>query len=82
MYLFQVLNPSFAWGNKAHRLVNVRAIEMLPEEMNLMKAWKEYIGDHASDADIRRDNGSDKSETPKHFIDIDYYAEFLEGKMI
>ena len=73
---------SFAWGNKAHRLVNVRAVEMLPEEMNLMKSWKEYIGDRASDADIRRDNGSDKSETPKHFIDIDYYAEFLEGKMI
>jgi hypothetical protein len=73
---------SFAWGNKAHRLVNIRAVEMLPEEMNLMKSWREYIGDRASDADIRRDNGSDKSETPKHFIDIDYYAEFLEGKMI
>ena len=73
---------SFAWGNKAHRLVNVRAIEMLPEEMNLMKEWKEYIGDRASDADIRRDNRSDTTEWPKHFIDIDYYAEFVAGKMI
>ena len=73
---------SFAWGNKAHRLVNVRAVEMLPEEMNLMKSWKEYIGDRASDADIRRDNRSDTTEWPKHFIDIDYYAEFIAGKMI
>jgi hypothetical protein len=73
---------SFAWGNKAHRLVNIRAIEMLPEEMNLMKEWKDYIGEHASDPDIRRDNGTDTTEWPKHFIDIDFYSEFVAGKMI
>ena len=73
---------SFAWGNKAHKLVNIKAIEMLPEEMNLMRSWKEYIGERASDADIRRDNGSDSTEWPKHYIDIDYYTEFISGKMI
>ncbi len=30
--------------------------------------------------DIRR--RTDKSEAPRHFIDIDYYKEFLMGKMI
>jgi hypothetical protein len=55
---------------------------MLPEEMSLMKAWKDYIGEHASDPDIRRDNGSDTTEWAKHFIDIDYYTEFQNGKMI
>jgi hypothetical protein len=80
--LISSLKLSFGWGNKAHRLVNVRAMELLPEEMNLMKSWKEYVGDRASDADIRRDNHSDTTEWPKHFIDIDYYAEFIAGKMI
>jgi len=71
---------AFAWGKKAHKLVNTKAIELLPDEMNLMKSWKDNIGEHASDPDIRRDN--DKTEWPKHFIDIDYYPEFLDGKMI
>jgi len=76
------VTPLFAWGNKAHRLVNGKAIEMLPGEMSFMKAWKEYIEEKASDADIRRDNKSDTTEWPKHYIDIDYYQEFVEGKMI
>jgi hypothetical protein len=75
------ITPLLAWGNKAHRLVNGKAIEMLPDEMSFMKAWKEYIEEKASDADIRRDNKSDTTEWPKHYIDIDYYQEFIEGKM-
>lgn len=73
---------TFAWGNKAHKLVNEKAIEILPDEMSIMKSWKGYIVEHASDADIRRDNGTDTTEEPKHFIDLDFYAEFLNGKMI
>lgn len=76
------VNPLFAWGNKAHRLVNGKAIEMLPSEMSFVKALKEYIEDKASDADIRRDNKTDTTEWPKHYIDIDFYQEFIEGKMI
>jgi hypothetical protein len=76
------VNITFAWGNKAHKLINIRAIEMLPEEMSLMKAWKDYIGDHASDPDIRRDNGTDTTEWAKHYIDLDFYPEFLYGEMI
>jgi hypothetical protein len=76
------LTITFAWGNKAHRIINMHAIEMLPEEMDKMKDWKDYIAEHASDPDIRRDNGSDTTEWPKHFIDLDYYPEFLNGEMI
>jgi hypothetical protein len=76
------LTITFAWGNKAHRIINMRAIEMLPEEMDKMKDWKDYIAEHASDPDIRRDNGTDTTEWPKHFIDLDYYPEFLNGEMI
>lgn len=76
------ITPLFAWGNKAHRLVNKKAIEMLPEEMSFMKSLKEDIEENASDADIRRDNKSDTTEWAKHYIDIDFYQEFVEGKMI
>lgn len=75
-------NSIFGWGREAHKLINQKAIEWLPNEMNQFKIWKDYIGDHASDPDIRRDTKQDTTEWPKHFIDIDYYTEFLDGKMI
>jgi hypothetical protein len=71
---------TFPWGKKAHKLINQKGIELLPDEMSIMRSWKDYIGDHASDPDIRKDK--DTTEGPKHFIDIDYYPEFLNGKMI
>ena len=55
-------------------------MDCLPVEMKAFSAWKDYMGEHSSDADIRR--RTDKTEAPKHFIDIDFYKEFLEGNMI
>lgn len=72
----------FGWGKEAHSLVNTKAVDFLPEEMKAFKVWKNYIGEHASDPDIRRDSGGDSTERPKHFIDIDFYPEFLNGNMI
>jgi len=80
IFIIQNFNFTFAWGKKAHKLVNIKAIEFLPEEMILMKSWKGYLGDHASDPDIRKD--VDRTEGPKHYIDMDYYSEFLDAKMI
>jgi hypothetical protein len=71
---------TFAWGKEAHKLINSKGIEFLPEEMNLMKSWKDYVSEHAPDPDTRKD--ADSTERPKHYIDIDYYQEFLNGKMI
>jgi len=80
IFIIPSFNYTFAWGKKAHKLVNIKAIEFLPEEMILMKSWKDYLGDHASDPDLRKD--MDSAEGPKHYIDIDYYPEFQKGKMI
>jgi len=68
------------WGEEGHKLICRKAIEMLPFEMNYFQQWKNYLSDHSVDPDVRRDK--DKSEWPKHFIDIDFYPEFLNGKMI
>lgn len=71
---------SFAWGEKGHKVINGKAVDLLPPEMSLFKQWKNYIIDHASDADKRK--AYDKTEGPKHFIDLDYYKEFNSGEMI
>jgi hypothetical protein len=68
------------WGGEGHKLISKRALTLLPEDMNGIIKWKDYITIHSVDPDIRRDK--DKSEAPKHFIDIDFYPEFLNGRMI
>ncbi len=37
--------------------------------------WADTLTAHASDADYRK--STDPTEAPKHFIDIDYYPEFV-----
>lgn len=73
-------SPVFAWGKNGHKLINSKAIDLLPEEIKQLQNWKDYIVDNSSDPDIRRDN--DPTEAPKHFIDMDFYQEFLYGSMI
>ncbi len=68
------------WGAEGHKLISNKAMTLLPEEMNSFTKWQDYVTVHSVDPDLRRD--SDKSEGPKHFIDIDFYPEFLKGKMI
>lgn len=42
--------------------------------------WLSVLAAHASDADYRK--SADPSESPKHYIDIDNYAEFLSDGRI
>ncbi len=82
-FLIVLLLPAgfiYSWGEKGHAVINTNAVEILPAEMNSFKVWKDYLAQHASDADIRRK--TDKTEAPHHYIDIDYYKEFLNGNMI
>ena len=71
---------AFSWGKKGHELINKMSVYYLPVEMKAFVNWGKYLEDHAADADIRK--RTDPSERPKHYIDIDYYKEFLEGRMI
>jgi S1/P1 Nuclease len=82
LLLFVLIPLSFiySWGEKGHALINKKAVEILPAEMNSFKVWKDYLSQHASDADYRKEK--DKSEGPRHYIDIDFYEEFQNGKMI
>ena len=68
------------WGAEGHKLISNEAMTLLPEEMNSFIKWQDYVTTHSVDPDLRKDK--DKSEGPKHFIDIDFYPEFLNGNMI
>lgn len=68
------------WGDNGHKLVASYAMKDLSSAMQIPQDWQQYVIDHSVDPDYRK--SSDKTEAPKHFIDIDFYQEFLKGKMI
>jgi len=70
----------FGWGDKGHKLIATNAMKILPVSMKFPELWKSEITEHSVDPDNRK--RADKSEGPKHFIDIDYYKEYQKGKMI
>ncbi|MBM4176501.1 MAG: T9SS type A sorting domain-containing protein [Ignavibacteria bacterium] len=67
------------WGSTGHSIINRKTTIYFPISMEAFKSWAEYLALHASDADYRK--GSDPSEGPKHYIDIDNYSEFFAGNM-
>jgi len=71
---------SFAWGEKGHKLIAKKAIEILEGKIKNIVQYKDYIAEHSIEPDLRKD--IDKTEGPKHYIDIDFYEEFLSGNMI
>jgi hypothetical protein len=75
-----VTTQIFGWGDEGHKLIAEFGIRMLPRQMKLPDDLAAAIVEHSVDPDHRK--REDKSEGAKHFIDIDYYKEFLDGHMI
>jgi len=65
---------ALGWGTVGHLFINTKAVDNLPASMSLFINAGTYFGQHASDADLRK--GSDPTEAPKHFIDIESYPAF------
>jgi hypothetical protein len=80
LFLFSSINFLFAWGEEGHALIAKKAVDLLPAEMAEFKLWQKYIEEHSADPDKRKKD--DKSEEPRHYIDIDFYQEFRMGEMI
>ena len=77
---FAVLTVAFAlillsWGSTGHYKINYNTQLSYNQEMEQFSAWAPVLAQHASDADIRK--SWDPDESPKHYIDIDNYPEFL-----
>lgn len=65
-----------AWGYKGHRIISGNVAVCVPQQTGFLKpAWTNFITNHASDPDNRRD--TDPNEAPRHYIDIDNYPEFI-----
>ncbi|MFA5045410.1 MAG: T9SS type A sorting domain-containing protein [Paludibacter sp.] len=70
-----VLSLTFvSWGWLGHQTISGKCPESFPASMAGFSVWGDSLALHGSDADNRK--GSDSNESPKHYIDIDSYAEF------
>ena len=78
--LLIILVSLSSWSEKVHRKINTSSVEILPNGLNRLTQWSEFIGDHASDADLRKPTY--KPEFVKHFIDIDNYDDFFTSHQI
>lgn len=66
---------AFGWGFWAHRVINREAVAVLPEPLKGFYAKNiDYVIEHASDPDLRRD--LDKNEGYRHYMDIDRYGSY------
>lgn len=63
------------WGWSGHKKINKKCALSFPFEMNSYLVWADSLANHASDADDRK--YTDSTESPKHYIDIDDYTEFV-----
>jgi hypothetical protein len=63
-----------SWGWRGHEIISNNISLSFFDEMAQFSAWPAYLSSHASDADDRK--ATDPTEAPKHYIDIDNYAEF------
>jgi len=63
-----------SWGYKGHYAINTKCPESFPASMTAFRVWADSLNQHGSDADYRK--GSDPTEGPKHYLDIENFAEF------
>ena len=74
--LFIVVSLSLiSWGSLGHSTIGRKSVESFPASMTGFQVWADSLSMHGSDADNRK--SADTNESPKHYIDIDNYAEFL-----
>ena len=64
-----------SWGGKGHSIINSKCPESFPSSMSAFRIWADSLSMHASDADSRK--SADKTESPKHYLDVENYSEFV-----
>ncbi len=71
---------AFAWGTVGHQIVAQNYSKQLPAEMAAFAQYDSIVNAHVMDPDNRK--GSQyPSESYRHFLDIDWYAEFWSGTL-
>lgn len=80
LVLLALIFMTAGWGSVGHRIINTKMVVHLPAGMEGFVQRAAFLAAHASDADNRKGADSRKpyilKEGPRHFIDVDAYAEF------
>jgi len=69
-----------AWGDKGHKLITAHSLEFLKTKINLPDSIIKEIITRSVDPDNRKKQ--DPTEYPKHFIDIDFFPEYMSGQIV
>lgn len=73
--VFTPVDSTQGWGFTAHMRINSDAVDTLPAGMKkFFESERNFISEHAVDPD--RWKRDDKSELPRHFIDLDMYGTY------
>ncbi|MFA5405340.1 MAG: T9SS type A sorting domain-containing protein [Ignavibacteria bacterium] len=77
MYILLLFVTLFflGWGSAGHKIINRKSRLSFPSVMNPFLWFPDSMAFHGSDADYRK--SSDPTEEYRHYIDIEYYPEFL-----
>ncbi len=72
---FTCISLVFAWGSWGHQHINYVAIFALPAEMRtFFYNHKDFLIEESVVPDLRKYTLNDKSENPRHYIDVEDYT--------
>jgi len=69
----------WTWGSEGHHYIAQHYSQHLPAGVDGLRAYDSVVDAHVTDPDTRK--GSTPGEAERHYIDIDYYPEFLAGTL-
>lgn len=69
----------WTWGGATHHYIAQNYSKHLPPAMDGLRVYDSIVDLKVTDPDTRRP--TTPGEAPRHFIDIDYYPEFLAGTL-
>jgi hypothetical protein len=72
-------STGWTWGSVAHHYIAQHYSQHLPADLDSLRTYDSEVDAHVTDPDSRKDSHDYPGESQKHFIDIDYYREFLDG---
>jgi hypothetical protein len=69
----------WGWGSATHHYIAQNYSKHLPATMSGLRVYDSVVDAHVTDPDTRRP--TTPGEEYRHYIDVDYYPEFLAGAM-
>lgn len=68
------------WGNDGHKIISGNTTLSFTASMSYLLSWKDTLIFYCSEADYRKSD--DPDESPRHYINVDDYPEFIStGKI-